>query len=208
VARSRTNPLIKIAVALVVLGGLGVLFMRSVQDVRSEPYTVEPAHLQNWTVALEPIPAANGAMLVLQPVPDLAPNLFRQVFARAGETLARPPMPGGIPILLTEEYNGQVAGRMTPDAVAAAVRETGIESAPPRPRCMAYRRISEPGRTRQVYFVIFEGEGFARARERIGVDPSVLSPVLFIAGADGDFDRWLPLRADIEADCVSPISAG
>lgn len=204
--RARTHPLIKIAVALVVLGGLGFLFMRSVRDVRSTPYTVEPAHLRNWMVVLEPESGPNGPMIVLRAPEDMPPDLFRQVFARAGETLARPQM-AGIPILLYEEFNRTLAGRVTPEALIATVRETGIESSPPVPRCMAYRRVSEPGGTRQLYFVLFDGDAFGRLRERIGVDPSALSPVLFIAAGEGDFNRWLPLRADPDADCVSPIEA-
>ena len=203
---ARTRPLTKIAIALVVLVGLGFLFMRSVRDVRAEPYTVAPEDLRTWTVVLEPESGPNSPMLVLRPAPDLALGLFGQVFARAGETLARPQMPG-IPILLYEEFNRTLAGRVTPDALLTTLRDTGIESSPPEPRCMVYRRVSEPGRTRQVYFVLFEGEAFGRLRERIGVDPSALSPVLFIAGGEGDFTRWLPLRADPEADCVSPIEA-
>ena len=43
---ARTNPLIKIVVALIVLAGLGFLFMRSVRDVRSQPYKVQLERLR------------------------------------------------------------------------------------------------------------------------------------------------------------------
>ena len=36
-------------------------------------------------------------------------------------------------------------------------------------------------------------------------DPAALSPVLIVAGVDENFDRWLPLRADPDADCLAPI---
>src|SRR5688572_24543064 len=203
---ARTNPLVKIAIVLAVLAVVGFLFMRSVRDSRSAPYTVEPGELRNWTLALEPESGPNGPLLVLRPPPDMALGLFRQVFTRAGESLARPPMPG-IPILLHDEFNSLLAGQVTPNALIPTVRSSGIESSPPQPLCVGYRRVSEPGGTRQLYFVIFEEDAFRRVREQIGADPAALSPVLFVAGAEGDFNRWLPLRADPATDCVAPISS-
>jgi hypothetical protein len=201
---ARTNPLVKVAVVLVVLAVVGVLFMRSVRDSRAEPYSVESEELRNWTLVLEPESGPNGPMIVLQPSPDLVLGLFSQVFGRAGESLTRPQRPG-IPLLLHDEFNRQLAGRVTADALLVTVRNSGIESMPPAPVCMGYRRVSEPGGTRQLYFVLFEAEAFRRLRSDIGVDANVLSPVLFVAGAEGDFNRWLPLRVDPATDCVSPI---
>ena len=43
---------------------------------------------------------------------------------------------------------------------------------------------------------------------RAGYDPWALSPVLFIAASDPAFSRWLPFRADPEADCLAPVVAG
>lgn len=202
---ARTNPLIKVGILLVVLTVVGFLFMRSLRDSRAVPYTVEPEELRTWTLVLEPESGPNSPMLTLQASPDLGLGLFRQAFTRAGESLARPRVPA-IPIVLHDEFNRLLAGRVTPDALLATVRNTGIESAPPALRCMAYRRVSEPGGTRQLYFVMFEAEAFRRIRADIGVDANALSPVLFVAGADGDFNRWLPLRADPDADCVAPIA--
>jgi hypothetical protein len=36
-------------------------------------------------------------------------------------------------------------------------------------------------------------------------DPAALSPVLIVAAIDEDFSRWMPLRADPDADCLAPI---
>ena len=37
-------------------------------------------------------------------------------------------------------------------------------------------------------------------------DPTeALSPILFVGSSDANFGRWLPLRANPEADCVAPI---
>ena len=46
--------LIKIAVGVCALGVFGLLFMRSLDDARTTPYTVEPQHLSRWTLVLEP----------------------------------------------------------------------------------------------------------------------------------------------------------
>ena len=67
--------------------------MRSLEDTRSEPYTVERAHLQPWTLALEPALAPNEPLLVLRPSPELASGLFKQIFARAMESLNSPTAP-------------------------------------------------------------------------------------------------------------------
>ena len=90
-----------------------------------------------------------------------------------------------------------------------AARNSGIESAPVRPACLAHRRVSEPGGTRQLYFLLLEGDAFTRLRDQLGVDANAQSPVLLVAEADGEFNRWLPLRADADTDCVAPVeSAG
>ena len=88
------------------------------------------------------------------------------------------------------------------------------------PRCLAYRRVSEPGVTRQLYFVLFDAAAFERFREQIAAlpassavpasafDPAALSPVLIIGASDSAFNRWLPLRADPKTDCLAPITIG
>jgi hypothetical protein len=82
------------------------------------------------------------------------------------------------------------------------------------------RRVSAPGVTRELYFVLVNAPAFARFREQITAlgeggapsratyDPDALSPVLFVAASDAAFNRWLPLRADPENDCIAPIAIG
>src|SRR5476649_1855217 len=57
--------LIKLVIILVVLGGLGYLFVRSAQNVRSEPYEVERARLSGWTLAIDTTADASGVLLGL-----------------------------------------------------------------------------------------------------------------------------------------------
>ena len=128
------------------------------------------------------------------------------------ESLNGPNIPF-IPLLLQDEFNRSFAGRTTSDELLAVARASGLETAAFQPRCMAYRRESAPGVTRQLYVVLFQAPAFARFREQIaamalpntGFDAAALSPVMFVAASDAEFNRWLPLRVD-DADCVAPIS--
>lgn len=209
--------IIKIVVALGVLAGFGFLFVRSVRETRSAPYTINREHLRHWTVALEPASSPDAPMLALRVPPEFATRLFRQVFARTMESMSGP-TGAAIPLVLQSEFDRAFTGRATPAALLSAARNAGLESATVEPRCLAYRRVSEPGTTRQLHFVLFDLPAFARFREQIGMlpngdgasraafDPAALSPVLFIAASDDAFSRWLPLRADPETDCVAPIA--
>jgi hypothetical protein len=208
---------VKVVVGLVALAAVAFLFMRSLDQARSTPYTVERAFLGNWNVRVVEAPTATSPILVLEPPPDLVPDVFDQVFARAGESL-NSGAGRGVPLVLRAEFEGAFAGAATPDALAAAARSAGLEAAPLQPRCMAHFIVSEPGGTRQVYAAVFEGPAFAEFRRRIATqvnreaspgsfDPGALSPVLFIAATDPGFDRWLPLRIDPAADCAAPLVA-
>ena len=184
---------IKVGVALVALAGLGFLFMRSVTSTRAEPYTVQPAHLRNWTLALDSAAGPREPLLVLQPPAGLVNDLFNQVFKRAMESM-NPPAAAGIPLVLRAAYERAFAG------------------------CLAHRRISDPGANQQLYFVVFDLPEYARFRQQVAAllgggaradfEPEAQSPVLFIAAAESTFQRWLPLRANPQADCVAPIVAG
>jgi len=218
---ARSNRLIKIVVALGVLTGLAFLFVRSARDSRANPYTVERAQLQGWTVGLEPASGPSSPLLVLRAPPELSNGLFRQVFARAMESLSMPD-PGAIPLLLKGEFDRAFAGHLTPEALVAAARNAGLESSAPQPHCMAYRRVSNPDRTRQLYFVLFDAPGFERFRQQAGAlldaavdggttgrpdyDPAALSPALLVAATDTEFNRWLPIRAEPTTDCVAPLA--
>lgn len=207
--------LIKITVVVLVLGGLGVLFVRSARSVRSEPYAIGRHRLAGWTLAVDASPNASGVLLGLQPDKETAAVLFGQVFARSGESLSGP-VPAAIPLVLQSEFDRASAGTLTPDALLVSARAAGLDSSAFEPRCMAQRRISEPGITRQVYFVRFDWPAFNAFRQRVarrmrdaggsGFDPAALSPVLIVAASDVAFSRWLPLRAEADDDCLAPIA--
>jgi hypothetical protein len=213
----RRTGLIKAAVALVALGVLGVLFVRSARSVRAEPYEVAQDRLARWTLAIEPAPNASGVVLALRPQRELASALFNQVFARTGESL-NGPVPAAMPLVLQSEVDSRVPGTLAPEALLAVARAAGLESATLEPRCMAHRRVSQPGMTRQVYFVLFEWPAFDEFRRQLlrrmreaggstsAFDPAALSPVLIVAGSDAAFSSWLPLRANADQDCFAPIA--
>ncbi len=214
-ARSRT--LVKVAVGLAVLVGLGFMFIRSVKDARSAPYTVAEAQLRGWTLAIDPASQANAPLLVLRPPREFAAELFNQVFARAMESM-KGSTSASVPVVLQGEFEMSLAASMTTEALLTLAREAGLARAVFTPQCLAVRRVSEPGLTRQVYFVIFDAPEFGRFRERLAVqshaaaasigtfEPAALSPVLIIGGIDANLDRWLPIRANPGADCVASVS--
>jgi hypothetical protein len=196
--------LTKIIIGLAFVAVFGILFMRSLEDAMTTPYTVPREHLRSWTLALEAATRANEPVLALRPAPELAGGLFRQVFARAMESLNTPESPA-IPLILRSEFDRVVGDQLTATSLLTAARDFGLERSSITPRCVVHRRISEPGVTRQAYFILFDAPAISQFRQKLGLDPSSLSPVLFVAGAGSDFNSWLPLRANAEADCLAPI---
>jgi hypothetical protein len=206
---------IKLVVILAAMGVLGYLFVRSAQNTRSEPYEIARGRLSGWTLAVDTAPNASGALLGLRPDKETAAILFGQVFSRTGESLSGP-VPAAIPLVLLTEFTPGAAGTLTPEALLASARAAGLESPTFEPRCMAHRRISEPGSTRQVYFVRFDWPAFAAFRQQAaqqmraagggGLDPAALSPVLIVGATDAAFSRWLPLNTENADDCLAPIA--
>jgi len=206
----------KILIGLALLAAFGFLFIRSLQTSRSASYTVEGARLKEWSLALEPASSPTAPLLVLRGPMELVSGLFRQVFTRAMESLVTPGT-AAIPVVLKGEFDESLSGVMTEESLLFSARESGLETAAVEPRCLAHRRISQPGGTRQVYVAVFDSPEFVRFRqalaERAGragnggtaFDAAALSPVMFVAGADGAFHRWLPLRVETDADCVAPL---
>lgn len=206
--------LLKVLIALAALALVGYLFVRSARDARSEAYEVPRAVLEaGWTLELDPAAGARAPLLSWRPPAGLTGALFKQIFSRAMESLASPAAEA-IPILLWGEHAPAFLGKVTPDALLAAAKAAGLDTAKPRPRCLAYRRTSDASGTRQIYFVLFDAPEHARFRQQLAgmaaeaggiLDSEALSPVLLVAGSDSAFTSWFPLRADPERDCVAKI---
>jgi len=196
--------LLRIVVALGAVGVLGFLFMRSVRGTRAQPYTVDARDLRGWSLEIVTDRAgATAPLLVLRPPGGLVHGLYDQLFKRAMDSLSTPE-PAAIPIVLRGEAGSALVGAGAPDALLAAARNAGIDERAFRPRCLGYRRVSEPTRTRQLYFLLFDAPGLAGFRSQIGLREA-LSPVLLIGTSQSDGEQWLPLRADPARDCVAPI---
>jgi hypothetical protein len=204
--------LLRFALLVVVLVAIGFMFVRSVRQTRAEPYDVSDRHLQKWELVIEPAQAPNAPLIALRPARELGSGLFRQLFARHAESFNGPQQPG-IALMLQDEFNRSFGGRTTADELLELARGAGLAQTPPTPRCMGYRRDSAPGVTRQLYFVVFETAAFrvfreaaaAKALPGSGFDAAALSPVMFVAASDENFNQWLPLRAS-EVDCLAPIT--
>jgi hypothetical protein len=207
--------LTRLLILVAVLGVLGYLFVRSLHDTRTAPYTMAPQHVEGWTLALYESSRGSEPYLVLQPPRQLMTSLSRQIFTRAMESQSVPATPG-IPLVLRAEFERAFADQLTPAALVEAARLAGIEQETIRPRCLGMRRESRPGQTRQLQFVLFDSPDVERTRRELAAlvsdgdaavafDPAALSPVLFVVASDADFGHWLPLRADADADCVAPV---
>jgi len=208
-SRKRSNVFVKLAIAAVVLVGLGYLFIYSLETSLSEPYTVEPARLGPWTLVIEAADGPGAPLLSLRTSQELVAGLFRQLFQRKMESM-NTPVAASIPIVLHAEFDRGLAGVMTADDLLAAAREAGLESVSHVPRCLAHRRISEPGRTRQAYFVVMDSPAIAAFRASLAqrgqglFDAEAVTPIMFVGATGPDFHQWLPIRAT-DDDCVSPI---
>jgi hypothetical protein len=207
--KKSSNLLLKLVIGVVVLAGLGYLFLHSLETTRSEPYTVERAHLGKWTLVLEPAEGPNAPLLSARTSVELVASLFRQLFHRAMESM-NTPHASSIPIVLHGEFTRGLAAKMTPDDLLAAARDAGLESAAHEPRCLAHRRISEPRNTRQMYFAVVESLSIVAFRETLAwdgqgqFDAGALTPVLIVGASDASFHQWLPIRAE-EGECIAPI---
>jgi hypothetical protein len=207
--------LLKVTIALVGVAVLGALFVRSARSTGAQPFTIERQHLSGWTLTLAPDADPLGSLLSITPNAALMPPLARDLFARMAETLHYPPP--AMPVVLRSEFQRALAGVLTPDALLELARDAGLESATFQPRCMARQRVSAPGVLRSVYFLLFDLPQFAEFREQVAqrlraagrdaslFDPTALSPVVIAADLDGNFGRWMPLRAAAAIDCFAPV---
>ena len=213
---TRSNPFVKAVMGIVVVGVLGYFFVETARDTRAEPYEVPRGRLQGWTLTLEKPGAPTDPVVSLRPPSELAGALFRQLFERHAESMSGPVVPA-MPLVLQDEYVRAFAGHTTPDALFAAAKASGLATAVLQPRCMAYRRDSSPGVTRQLYFLLFDAPQFARFRAEIAklaaaggrgdtFKAEALSPVLFVAASDTAYGQWLPLQANPTTDCTAPIA--
>ena len=198
------------------LAAVAVLFVRSVRTTRAEPFVVQRENLAGWTLVRQPPDDPLSSWLALSPPPQLPTSLGREIFSRGGESVNYP-SPSLVPLLLQSEFDRAFAGTVAPEDIVTLARAAGFESMEWKPRCMGYRRISEPGGTRALYFVLLDAPQFDSFRQQLSgllrgpardlFAPAALSPVLIVAALDGNFGRWMPFRADPKLDCIAPVNS-
>lgn len=206
---------IKLVVGLAAVFLLPWLFLRTLRDTIAQPYDAGEFSFSGWTLTLNDGVSPGGASLGLQPPTMLLSSLFDQLFER---TMASMTTPGGsvIPIVLRSELRGEVGTVLPPVEILEMARAAGLERATLDPVCMAVKRQPFSGRTRELYFVLFDSPetlAFRRSLRDLvaerGVDDAFtedrLDLVLPIAGSDAGFDTWWPLAVDRDTDCQAPI---
>jgi hypothetical protein len=211
--RGRTA--VRIAVAVALVGVVGWLFVRSARSTLAEPYLVDAAGLTGWTLVAVPSGRPDSASLLLQPPAQLTGELFRQIFQRSMLSLTAPPMPG-IPLLLQSEYGPDVRKIVAPEEVLEMAREAGLEDTPLSPVCVGVRQEPFEGRSRQLFYAVFEIPAFERFRSGIAkrieegggpsLEPARLGPVLPVAATDGDVSVPVAVERGA-ADCQAPLTA-
>lgn len=106
-SRKRSNVFVKLAIAAVVLVGLGYLFIYSLETSLSEPYTVEPARLGPWTLVIEAADGPGAPLLSLRTSQELVAGLFRQLFQRKMESMNTPVAAYGATLIaISSLFNG------------------------------------------------------------------------------------------------------
>ena len=209
----RKQTLVKLGLGLVALVVVPWLFLRTLQDTIAAPYAVPAQALSGWTLVLAD-PARPAVWAVgLQP-PDLfRSGLFDQLFDRTMASMTSP-VDDVLPIVLGSELRGGPAAGLSPETIRQAADEAGLEQARLQPVCMAVKRETFAGRTREFHFVVFEVPEAAafrgRLRELAGEGPGAdglgpLDLILPIAGSDAAFTGWWPVVVDREVDCQAPV---
>lgn len=207
--------LAKIAAVVVILAGFAWLFVRTAQDARSEAYVVSRQHLQGWTLAIEPAADTSSPLLVARPPQELSAGLFQQMFARMMESM-HGSTAANVPLILRGEYELSLAGSLTPDALLELARAAGLDRDAFAPNCVAVKRISQPGLTRQLYYVLFDSPAFGRFRDQVAratkpsaaavaFDPVALAPIMIVGASDAAFDSWLPIGPGASDNCIAPL---
>ena len=207
---------VKILVGAAVLAALSVLFLRTLRETESAPYRMRGEHRAGWTATLDPAGVAAEPLLLLAPPRELAMGLFQQVFERTMESM-QAPAAYGIALVLRREFDAVLGGFVGPDELLALARETGLESAPIEPRCLAVRRGAASGDPPRTFYALFDLPALQRFRAAVGellaerggdpaaFDPAARAPALFIAATGGGFRGWPAAVAADGRDCVAPV---
>ena len=211
----RTPTLVKIGVGAAAVIVLPWLFLKTVRDTIAEPYEVGNASLTGWRLVLTDSSQPGISVLGLQPPPALASGLFDQVFKRTMESMTSPGE-DILPVVLRSEFQSGLRAVLAPDEMLQTARDAGLEEARLEPVCMGVKREPFAGRTRQIYFVLFEAPAVAEFRQLLGrvaaerggqgtFEATPFDLVLPVGGSDPRFASWFPMAVDRATDCKAPL---
>lgn len=210
----RRQTFVKLGLVLIALVAAPWLFLRTLQDTIAEPYAVDPEALSGWTLVLADSVRPAVWAVGLRPPALFRAGLFDQLFDRTMASMTSP-VDDVLPIVLDAELRA-LSAPPAPEAVRQAAAEAGLDRARLRPVCMAVKRETFAGRTREFHFVVFDVPEAATFRRRLGAlageggAPDTLGPldlILPIAGSDAAFTGWWPVVVDRETDCQAPVGS-
>ena len=209
----RKQTLVKLGLGLAALVVVPWLFLRTLQDTIAAPYEVPADTLSSWTLVLaDPMRPAVWAA-GLQPPALFRAGLFDQLFDRTMVSMTSP-VDDVLPIVLDSELRAGSAAGLSPETIRQAAAEAGLERTRLQPVCMAVKRETFAGRTREFFFVVFDVPEVSAFRRRLGelagdgAGPDTFGPldlILPIAGSDAAFTGWWPVVVDRETDCQAPV---
>ena len=210
----RRSTFVKIGLGVAAIGVLPWLFLKTARDTIAAPYAVDEAMLTRWQLVLIDPGQPGLSVLGLQPPPSLVPRLFDQVFKRTMESMMSPNV-HILPVVLRSEFQSGLRAVLAPDELLQAARDAGLEEARLEAVCMGVKREPFVGRSRQIYFVLFESTVVAAFREQLGrvvaegggLGAFAATPfdlVLPVGGSDG-FASWFPIAVDRAGDCQAPV---
>ncbi len=211
----RKQTLVKLGLGLAALIVVPWLFLRTLQDTIAAPYEVPADALSSWTLVLaDPMRPAVWAA-GLQPPALFRAALFDQLFDRTMASMTSP-VDDVLPIVLDSELRAGPAAGLAPETIRQAAAEAGLERTRLQPVCMAVKRETFAGRTREFFFVVFDVPEVDAFRRRLGelagdgAGPDTFGPldlILPIAGSDAAFTGWWPVVVDRETDCQAPVGS-
>ena len=202
---------LKAGLAVLIVVVLALLVVREARGRGS--YSVESVALSGWT--LEASPPNDPALVALRPPPPLSTDLFQQLLRRSGQPLVAPAHPS-VPLVLRGEYGDSLQGVLSVADLLDAARDAGVEAARFEPVCMGLRREPAPGRSGELFFVLFDAPAFDKFRddltpmfpEHAGAypyEPKALSPILTIAATDREFAQWWPIALSGRTACTQKL---
>ena len=211
----RKQTWLKLGVGVVAIVVLPWLFLTSLQDTIAEPYELNGATLSGWTLVQSDPARRSLAVLGLRPPAMLVPNLFGQLFDRTMASMTSPAEPV-LPIVLRSEFQSGLGAALSPDEMLQVARDAGLDQTRLDPVCMGVKRASFAGRSRELYFVLFDAPEVSAFREHLmalAQDPSgagapgsaTFDLVLPVGGSDSAFTSWFPMTVNREVDCQAPL---